>query len=162
VSPGCIDPDEVRTLERAILTGALGELGARAGLIGGRRGGRRGAERAARRLREDRCELTLRVNAPAEDTLRTATAVLANAGQPVHQLPTLDPPESWAVVGSGVGGLNPAVIRVTAVPLDPEHCTAIVRAVALEGLIKQHGGRKAAARIRDALARTLDDKLPPA
>jgi hypothetical protein len=59
-----------------------------------------------------------------------------------------------------MGGLNPAVVRVTAVPVDPEHCTAIVRAVALEGLIKQHGGRKAAMRIRDELARALDDKRP--
>lgn len=86
MSPGYTDPDEVRNLERAILTDALGQALA----VWGRRRWY-GAKLVARRLREDRCELALRVNAPADDAIRTATAVLANAGQPVDRLHELDP-----------------------------------------------------------------------
>jgi hypothetical protein len=143
------------------LTG--GPSGAFGGRLGGRRGGRRGAERAARRLTEDRFELTLDVDAPPVETLRTAAAVLAHGGTPLtNPLPRLDHDERWAVVGSGLGRLNRAVVRVSAIPTAGDRSRVVIRAVALEGVIKRHGGQKAAKRIRDALIEAIADPHRPA
>jgi hypothetical protein len=145
--PGGTDPDEVGSLEREILIGEAQKRSVN------------DVSHVARRMPLERCELTLQVNAPADYVLRKAIAELDAAGRTIYELPRLDPPGSWAYVRSWRGG---AVVRVAAVPVDPEHCTAIVRAVALEPLIKQHAARKAARRIRDALTRALNDWLPPA
>jgi hypothetical protein len=159
--------DEAQDLERQILVRALGELGADAGAfggrlgaglagrLGGRRGGERGATGAARRLREDRCELSIELDMAPEDVLSMAAEVLAHEGSLLDdELPALEHIEVWGLVGVGVGGLNPAVVRVAAIPAGQGGSTAIVRAAAKEGLIKQRGGQKAAARVRDALLRS--------
>jgi len=159
--------DEAQDLERRILVRALGELGADAGafggrlgaglagMLGGRRGGERGATRAAPRLREVRCELSIELDMPPEDVLSLAAEVLAHEGSLVDdELPALAHAEVWGLVGVGAGGLNPAVVRVAAIPAGDGGSTTIVRAAAKEGLIKQRGGQQAAARIRDALLRS--------
>jgi hypothetical protein len=156
--------DEARDLERQILVRALGELGADAGafggrlgaglagMLGGRRGGERGATRAAQRLREDRCELSIDLAMRPEEVLNIAAQVLAHEGSLLDdELPALEHAEVWGLVGVGAGGLNPAVVRVAAIPAGGGGSTTIVRATAKEGLIKQRGGQKAAARVRDAL-----------
>ena len=158
--------DEARDLERQILVRALGELGADAGafggrlgaglagMLGGRRGGERGATRAAQRLREDRCELSIDLAMRPEEVLNIAAQVLAHEGSLLDdELPALEHAEVWGLVGVGAGGLNPAVVRVAAIPAGGGGSTTIVRATAKEGLIKQRGGQKAAARVRDALLR---------
>jgi hypothetical protein len=159
--------DEARDLERQILVRALGEIGADAGafggrlgaglagMLGGRRGGERGATRAAQRLREDRCELSIDLAMRPEEVLNIAAQVLAHEGSLLDdELPALEHAEVWGLVGVGAGGLNPAVVRVTAIPAGGGGSTTIVRATAKEGLIKQRGGQKAAARVRDALLRS--------
>jgi hypothetical protein len=159
--------DEARDLERQILVRALGELGADAGafggrlgaglagMLGGRRGGERGATRAAHRLREDRCELSIDLAMPPEEVRNMAAQVLAHEGSLLDdELPALEQAEVWGLVGVGAGGLNPAVVRVAAIPAGGGGSTTIVRAAAKEGLIKQRGGQKAAARVRDALLRS--------
>jgi hypothetical protein len=156
--------DEAQDLERKILVRALGELGAHAGgfggrlgaglagRLGGRRGGERGATYAAHRLREDRCELSIELDMAPEDVLRLAADVLAHEGSLLDdELPALEHIEVWGLVGVGAGGLNPAVVRVAAIPAGEGGSTVIVRGAAKEGLIKQRGGQKAAARVRDAL-----------
>lgn len=178
-----VDPEEqTHRLERDILTRELGELGARSGGIGGglggaiggglgglfggrrggQRGGRRGAERGARRLGEDRCELAIEFDTRSEEVLAQASVVLANEGKPcTDPFPPGECPELWAVVGTGIGGLNPSVVRVAVISVDGDRTHAVVRAVALEGLVKQHGGRKAATRIRDALVAAVGNREAP-
>jgi hypothetical protein len=159
--------DEAQDLERQILVRALGELGADAGafggrlgaglagMLGGRRGGERGATRAAQRLREDRCELSIDLAMRPEEVLNIAAQVLAHEGSLLDdELPALEHAEVWGLVGVGAGGLNPAVVRVAAIPAAGGGSTTFVRATAKEGLIKQRGGQKAAARVRDALLRS--------
>jgi hypothetical protein len=159
--------DEAQDLERQIIVRALGELGADAGafggrlgaglagMLGGRRGGERGATRAAQRLREDRCELSIDLAMRPEEVLNIAAQVLAHEGSLLDdELPALEHAEVWGLVGVGAGGLNPAVVRVAAIPAGGGGSTTIVRATAKEGLIKQRGGKKAAARVRDALLRS--------
>lgn len=160
--------EEAQQLERELLSGTLGELGASGGRFGGRAGGglpgalggesggRKGARWAAKLLREDRCELTLDVPVAAEEAMRAASQVLAEEGEPVEvSLPELGHPEAWAILESGLGGMNPAVMRVAVHAVDEGHCRVTVTGVAKEGLIKQHGGRKAAKRVRDRLAAAL-------
>jgi hypothetical protein len=157
--------EDARELERELLTGSLGEAGAAGGRLGGRAGGgrpgafggesggRTGARWAAKRLREDRCELALDAPVGADEAMRAASAVLSEAGEPVDvPLPALEPPEVWAIVGTGLGRMNPAVTRVAVEAVDAGRSRVTVRAVAKEGLIKQHGGRKAAQLVRDRLA----------
>jgi hypothetical protein len=159
--------DEAQDLERQILVRTLGDLGADAGafggrlgaglagMLGGRRGGERGATRAAQRLREDRCELSIELDMAPEEVLSMAAQVLAHEGSVLDdELPSLEHAEVWGLVGVGVGSLNPAVVRVAAIPAGEGASRAVVRATAKEGLIRQSGGQKAAARVRDALLRS--------
>ncbi len=156
------EQDEAQ-LENRILTEALSELGAAAGGfgglvgggifggIGGRGGGRRGAGAAAGQLRADRCALELEAASSPEAVLGTARQLLGAEGRLIddEEIPA-EPPQVWALVGSGGGGLNPALVRVLARPCDGG-ARVEVRGVAKEGLIKQHGGRRAAAWVGDQL-----------
>lgn len=116
----------------------------------------RDAEWAARRLGEDRAELSVDCDAPAETVMERAAIVLAQEGRRLTDgVPALEPPEVWAVVHWGPGGLGRAVVRVAAGPLEADRCRVVIRGVALEGLIKRHGGRRAATLVRDALVQAL-------
>jgi hypothetical protein len=158
--------DDAAALEERILVEALGELGGTAGGIGGlfggglagafggRAGGRRGAERAARRLKVDRGEQSLDLTDPPGDALRVVRAALGSHGRILdhEEIPTA-PPQVWALVGSGVGGLNPAVVRVIVEAREGGGSRLSIRAVAKEGLIKQRAGQKSAAWAREELSR---------
>lgn len=148
--------DQVVAAERALLVGGLEALGRIGGAQGagaaGAEGGAAGARFSARRLREDRASETVDLPLPIDDAEATVTALLADAGDP------LDPPiagapnpERWAIVGGGVGGLNPVVVRIELVPA-PEATTATIHAVAKEGLIRQRAATKTAAHLRNQLA----------
>ena len=54
------------------------------------------------------------------------------------------------VVGSGHLNLNPTIVRIQLKPLE-SRTSVFIRAVAKEGLIKQHSARSAVERIRAAL-----------
>jgi hypothetical protein len=156
-------------LEDRILVEALGDLGASAGgaggllgggaggLFGGRSGGRRGARAAAGRLRADRCELELEAASAPETVLSAARQLLGAEGRLIEdeEIP-IEPPQVWALVGSGGGGFNPALVRVLARRRDGGSSVA-VRGVAKEGLIKQRGGERAAAWVREQLLTALGE-----
>jgi hypothetical protein len=160
--------DEARELERELLLDALGELGEASGRLGGQAGGglpgavggasggRKGARWTGKRLREDRNELELEVPASPDEAIRVAAELLAHEGELVEApLPELGHPEVWAIVGTGFGRMNPAVTRVGVRSAGEGRCRVTVIGVAKEGLIKQHGGRKAAERVRDGLVAAL-------
>lgn len=148
-------------LEDRILVEALGELGAAAGgfgglLGGGRGGGARGTRAAARRLRADRCELELESASAPDSVLGTARQLLGAEGRLLEddEIPA-EPPQVWALIGSGGGGFNPALVCVLVRPREGGGASVRIRGVAKEGLIKQRGGQRAAAWARDALATAL-------
>lgn len=159
------EPDE-SALEERILAEALGELGETAGGfgglfsgglaggLGGRRGGRRGAAGAAALLRVDRGEHSLELPLSPGEVLQAARDTCAPEGRILdsEEIPA-EPPQLWALVGSGAGGLNPALVRVIAEPLAGGGCRVVVRAVAKEGLIKQRAGQKTAVWAREGLLR---------
>jgi hypothetical protein len=156
-------------LEDRILVEALGELGAAAGgaggllgggfagLFGGRGGGRRGTRAAAGELRADRCELALETASSPEAVLRAARQLLNAEGRLIEddEIPA-EPQQVWALVGSGGGAFNPALVRVVARPRDGG-AVVEVRGIAKEGLIKQRGGQRAAAWARDQLRTALGE-----
>jgi hypothetical protein len=162
------EQDEVE-LEDRILVEALGELGAAAGGfggllgggflggLGGRGGGRRGARAAAGQMRADRCELELEVVSSPETVLGAARQLLTAEGRLLddEEIPA-EPPQVWALVGSGGGGFNPALVRVVARSRDGG-ASVEVRGVAKEGLIKQRGGERAAVWVRDQLRTALGE-----
>jgi hypothetical protein len=78
-----------------------------------------------------------------EDVLSLAARVLSQEGSLLdEELPPLEHAEVWGLVGVGAGGLNPAVVRVAAIPDGEGGSRTIVRAAAKEGLIKQRGGQR--------------------
>jgi hypothetical protein len=149
--------DQVTAAERALLVGGLEALGRAGGAAGGgapgATGGARGARRAARRLREDRATEAVELPLPLDQADATVTALLAEAGTVLDQAPVAgaEHPERWALVGGGVGGLNPVVVRVELVPRADDATVATIHAVAKEGLIRQRAATKTAERLRDRL-----------
>jgi hypothetical protein len=164
--PAAVSADPSAALEERILVEALGELGGTAGglgglfggglagALGGRSGGRRGAESAARRLKVDRGQESLELTNDPGDALPAVRAVLGSHGQILEhdEIPTA-PPQVWALVGAGAGGLNPAVVRVIVEVREGGGSRLLIRAVAKEGLIKQRAGQKSAAWARQELSR---------
>ncbi len=161
--------EDETALEDRILVAALGELGAAAGGFGGllggglaggfggRSGGRGGARAGARRLRADRCRLLLELASAPEAVLAAARQLLAGEGRLLEdeEIPA-EPPQVWALVGSGGGGFNPALVRVIARPREGG-AGVEVRGVAKEGLIKQRGGQRAAAWVGGQLRTALGE-----
>ncbi|HLH99482.1 MAG TPA: hypothetical protein VKV06_01770, partial [Acidimicrobiales bacterium] len=142
--------------------GLFGALGGRAG---GRRGGARGAKWGSRFWKLDRHIETFEADVAPAQVLATADSVLAAAGRRVDApQDLLDHPESWAIVPCGAANLNRAVVRVAAEPRAAgplaagAGATVTVTGASAEGLIKQHGARKAVERVRGALV----DALRPA
>lgn len=110
----------------------------------------------AERLPTDAFRLELQVPADAEAALRTAFDVLQQEGTVRDDiaLPS-DSPTISAVVGSGFLRLNPAVVTVEVIPSGDGSSIVTIVGMAKEGLIKQHGGQKAAERIAEVLRRRL-------
>ncbi len=126
-------PDEDMTL--------IDHVGAVAEGVGG---GGRAARFVARRLRKDVLEIRLGTDLAPEAATALAQQVLEGCGLP---LATVAVPGGHAVRGvmaTGFAGANPAVATLTVTPADDGGSTVLVRGAAKEGLIKQHGGRRAA------------------
>ena len=88
--------------------------------------------------------------------LKAAHAVLQEEGRIEEDVHTsLDTASISGIVGSGFLGLNPALVSVHVIPRDDNGADVIVAGLAKEGLIKQHGGEKAARTIADRLAERL-------
>jgi hypothetical protein len=150
--------EQVLALERALLVEGLAALGAAGGAQGagapGAAGGARGARRSARRLREDRASEVVELPLPAAEADQTVTSLLAEMGEVLEDppVPAGESPERWALVGGGVGNLNPVVVRVELAPSGPTATTAKIHAVAKEGLIRQRAATKTAARLSQQLS----------
>jgi len=109
---------------------------------------------ASRRLKKNVLEVDLVLAiAPAAAAKRTRQ-VLDELGNELDCRDDGETPESQivAVVPSGSGGLNPAVVTVTIRAADDGGSKLVVRGAAKEGLIRQRAGEAAARRVASALA----------
>jgi hypothetical protein len=104
----------------------------------------------ARKPRVNRCAVTVELKAAAEHVRAIAARVLAARGRPIADRAEGHEEEVWAIVGSGFGGLKPAVVRISAIAR-AHGCTVVVRAATKRGLIAQRDSVKTATRVRDAL-----------
>jgi hypothetical protein len=150
--------DQVVAAERALLVGGLEALGRHGGAVGGElgaAGGASGARWSARRLREDRASEVIELALPVDQADASVTTLLADAGAVLDEAPGAGPghPERWALLGGGIGGLNPVVVRVELIPQANDTTTATIHAVAKEGLIRQRAATKTAMRLREQLQR---------
>jgi hypothetical protein len=105
-----------------------------------------GARFVARRLKKDVLVVRLGTRLAPDAASALAQRVLASCGR---LLATIAVPGGQAlrgVMGTGLGGLNLAVVTLTVTAADGG-ATVLVRGAAKEGLIKQRGGRRAAEEI---------------
>ena len=142
--------------EDELLAYGLGSLGARMGRPAGR-----GAVKSMRFLRKQALELDLLVRMSPDAAAARARQVISEQGEIVHIEDAGDGPGRRVIglVGSGAANLNPTVVTVTIQPA-PEGSRLVIRGAAMEGLIKQRSGAKAAKRLAAALAPEAADSPP--
>lgn len=90
---------------------------------------------------------------------RTSRIIYAKLYTFAEVLSTEDKEESFSallVVGSGYGNLNPAVVRIKAVPSESGGSLVTVEGKAKEGLVKQRGGMASATAIAEELEQWLE------
>ena len=87
--------------------------------------------------------------------------MISEQGEIVHIEDAGDGPGRRVIglAGSGAANLNPTVVTVTIQPA-PEGSRLVIRGAAMEGLIKQRSGAKAAKRLAAALAPEAADSPP--
>jgi hypothetical protein len=104
-------------------------------------------------MRSDRCEVSIELPVAPEEVRHSAAAALSEEGTLLEELPegVGSEDEVWGLLGVGLGGLNPVVVRVAASPTAGGHSNAEIRTTAKEGLIKRRWAEKTAARIQDVL-----------
>ncbi|MCX5262293.1 hypothetical protein OOK27_50670 [Streptomyces canus] len=136
--------------EDQLLAAALGAVGAK----GGGAGGRRGATFAAKRLKKNVHEIDLILVMSVDAAAGHAVGILAQAGRVLEAEDTQPTGERVvrAIVGGGLGNMNPVLITVSLTSDGPERTTVSVRGAAKEGLIKQRAGEKTAKHIAELLA----------
>ena len=105
-----------------------------------------GARLGARFTKVDRAREELELPVRPNEAARRAADVLAELGTPREAAPLT------AVVPSGFGNLNPALVTV-AVAAAGAGSKLTIEAAALEGLVKQRAAAKAAGRVVDAIRR---------
>ena|SRR5436190_16180402 len=130
--------------ERELLREGLERIGMR----GGGPGGRLGARLSTRWLRCDEAEKEWSIRGELTGARTRIETLLGAVGELVE---TADR-EVTAVVRSGAWSMNPAVVTVQFEPSTPTTIRLRIRAVAAEGLVKQHGGRKAVDRVIELLS----------
>jgi len=101
-----------------------------------------------RRLKKDVLEMRLGTDLAPLAALALAEQVLADCMPPLAVVALPGGGHAVrAVMGTGFGGLNPAVVTLTVSAAEDTGSTVLVRGAAKEGLIKQYGGRRAAEEI---------------
>jgi hypothetical protein len=103
-----------------------------------------GARLGARFTKVDRVREELELPVGPNEAARRIADVLAELGTPREAEPLT------AVVPSGFGNMNPALVTV-AVAAAGAGSKATIEAAALEGLVKQRAAAKAAKRVADAV-----------
>jgi len=109
-------------------------------------GGGRGARFVARRLSKDVLEIRLGTDLAPEAASALAQRVLEHSGLVLAAVAVPGGHAVRGVMSIGLGGIGLAVATLTVTPADGGS-TVLVRGAAKEGLIKQHGGRRAAEEI---------------
>ncbi|MFF5493073.1 hypothetical protein [Streptomyces aquilus] len=133
-------PDEDMPLpdEDATLAHHLGGTAERAGAHG------KLTRLVAARLKKDVQEMRLRTDLAPEAALALAEQMVAACLPPLAVVALPNGGHAVrAVMGTGFGGMNPAVVTLTVTAADDTGSTVLVRGAAKEGLIKQRGGRRA-------------------
>jgi hypothetical protein len=110
-----------------------------------------GTKWIARRLPNVSFEARFEIEEPTALIAGAVDRLLTTFGKPVPEL-VFDASIGvfGAIVGSGVLNLNPTIVLIQLESAGPR-TTVFVRAVAKEGLIKQHSARSAVERIKAAL-----------
>ena len=103
-----------------------------------------GARIGARFTKVDHASEAVELGVPPDEAARLVTAVLAELGTPREGEPLS------AVIPSGFGNLNPALVTVT-VAAAGAGSTVTVGAAALEGLVKQRAAAKAVRLVAERL-----------
>lgn len=139
--------------EDEILVRELSKLGASGGAIGGCLAD---ASLSTRHLPDNRCELTIEINDAASIVLKTAITILSKEGRIINELEQdSDLTTVFAMIGSGVFQLTPALVKVEIIPVTDNSSKVSIRGTAKEGLIKQRAGEKAARRIESLLTQAF-------
>ncbi|NUR65824.1 MAG: hypothetical protein HOQ47_08695 [Streptomyces sp.] len=126
-------PDEDMTLDHH-LGGVAQSVGAQGKLT----------RLVARRLKKDVREIRVDTDLAPEAALALAERVVAGCVPPLAVVALPGGGHAVrAVMGTGFGGLNPAVVTLVVTAADGAGSTVLVRGAAKEGLIKQRGGQRA-------------------
>ena len=124
------------------------EIGKLAGFVGGF-----GARFAARSLPVEESFDSMAVDAGKGDVEAALREILGSIGKPTAEFASETPAGSIsAIVGSGNMNLNPTIVHVQVVESSPSTTNVSLRALAKEGLIKQHSAARAVERIRELLS----------
>jgi hypothetical protein len=112
-----------------------------------------GARIAAKRLPTEEVEINVSVNAGVNDVRASVSQVLCGMGRLSDDFDSENKRGSIsAIVGSGHLNLNPTIVHVMFVESTQALTHVSIRAVAKEGLVKQHSAKKAAENIRNLLS----------
>jgi hypothetical protein len=88
------------------------------------------------------------VDVSAERVLTGALAAIRQAGDVMEDPDAIEAPTIMGIVKVGHFDMNPAIVRVSAVPLEANRTRFLVSAISKEGLIKQGTAKKAADRVQ--------------
>jgi hypothetical protein len=131
--------------EEKVLTREIGKL---AGFFGGF-----GARFMAKRLPVEECEASIIVAANVDDVRASVYEALNSAGRLTDAFASQATGDRLsAIVGSGYMNLNPTIVHVGLTESSQASTRISVRAIAKEGVVKQHSAAKAVERIRTLLA----------
>jgi hypothetical protein len=109
-----------------------------------------------RRLPTEVEVVTTDLELPAARVLTVALQALRQAGEVVEDPIGIEAPTITGIVKAGWLNMNPAIVRVSAVPLEENLTQVVVSATAKEGLLKQGTANKAAERIQALVLTALE------
>jgi hypothetical protein len=135
----------ISKLEEDMLVKEIGKL---AGFFGGI-----GARMAARRLPVEEYEVSAYLSVSIAEARAKSIRVLQHLDARLEFGFTSDEDAGGisAIMGSGHLNLNPTIIRMRFIEKSPEATNVLIRALAKEGIIKQHSAEKAGERINNLL-----------
>ncbi len=142
-----------------ILVNELGKIGAFSGsipdlltgdslnAISGSVAGRLGAKHGARFLKSMSYNSKLEYPQNIQSSMEKIASILVNTGKLINTSELLATPHLTAVVGSGALNMNPTIVCVEFIPIQPNSTSINIFGTAKEGLIKQRSAEKAVKRI---------------
>lgn len=114
------------------------------GKLGGIFGGGFGARFAAKRLPVEDCDASITIDADKEDVRTSLCEILEDVGKLTNEFASESAADLISVImGSGHLNLNPTIVHVRLDEGLQGSTVLSVRAIAKEGLVKQHSARRA-------------------